>query len=274
MSEQKSITDPLATQLRSPDLHQRIDALLRLNQEQQPALSDSVIEALIESLATPSKTVQRHAAAALAAAGASNPTVLGRLVALLDAPDAAARWTSAYALGLIDGALDLRALAVLLEALGNPDGDVRWAALELLVRLGRRHHGPIRDGLLALQQRTGANRRKMALYALRDLGMRDAAVVGAVCEACTSADSQVRLAALSFLKQAGAGSPESVDIVLDRLKSDPEEGVRRAAAFTLGYLDDRSHQVLAALREAAHAPHDASLRKAARQTLARLKEEP
>jgi HEAT repeat protein len=273
MSERQAI-DPIAAQLRSPDLRQRIEALLHLNRKPQPALTNSVVDALIENLASPTKAVQRHAAGALAAAGARKPAIAARLAALLDAPDAAARWGCAYALGLIDGALDLRALPPLLEALANRDGDVRWAALELLVRLGRHHQGAIRDRLLELMEHAGANSRKMALYGLRDLGMRDAAVVASVCKACACADSQVRHAALSFLKQAGAGNPESVEVVFERLKSDADEGVRRAAAYTLGYLDDRSARVLAALREAANVPHDAALRKSARQTLARLKEEP
>ena len=273
MSEPKS-SDPIAIQLRSPDLRRRIDALLRLSQEPQTTLEDSVVEALIENLSSPGKAVQRHAANAIAAAAPRSPAIVARLVALLDAPQAPARWTAAYALGLIDGGLDLRACTPLLEALANSDGDVRWAALDLVVRLGRRHHEAIRGRLLALQEHPDANSRKMSLYALRDLGICDPAVVAAVCRACAGADISVRLAALSFLKQAGSCGGAAVDTVLACLKSDPDEGVRRAAAFTLGYLEDRSERVLAPLREAANVLHDASLRKAAAQTLARLKEEP
>ncbi len=267
-------SDSIAAQLRSPDLRRRIEALLGLNQAPQTTLEDSVVEALIENLSSSSKAVQRHAASALAAAGARNPAIVARLVALLDTPQAPARWAAAYALGLIDDALDLRACTPLLDALASSDGDVRWAALDLLVRLGRRHHDPIRGRLLALQEHADANSRKMSVYALRNLGIFDPVVVAAVCRACASADSQVRLAALSFLKQAGSCGRAAVDMVLACLNSDPDEGVRRAAAFTLGYLEDRSERVLAALRQAANTAHDASLRRAAGQTLARLKEEP
>jgi HEAT repeat protein len=267
-------SDPIAFQLRSPDLGQRLEALLRLNREPQTTLEDNVVEALIENLSSPLKAFQRHAATAIAPAGARNPAIVARLAALLDDPQTPARWAAAYALGLIDGALDLRACTALVDALANPDGDVRWAALDLLVRLGRRFQEPVRDRLLALQEHPDANSRKMSLYALRDLGIRDPAAVAAVCRSCAGGDSQVRLAALSFIKQAGSCDGATVDTVVACLKSDPDEGVRRAAAFTLGHLDDRSERVLAPLREAANAPHDASLRKAASQTLARLKEEP
>jgi HEAT repeat protein len=273
MSEAKS-SEPIAAQLRSPDLRRRLEALLRLKDAPRQAFEEDVLDALVENLSSASKAVQRHAAGAIAAAGIDDSAVVERLTALLDAPDAAARWAAAYALGLIDGALDLRACAPLLDALGNSDGDLRWAALELVVKLGRRHPGPIRDRLLALQERADANSRKMSLYALRDLGIFDPVALAAVRKACISADTQVRLAALSFLKHAANADPEAVDIALTCLKSDPDQGVRRAAAFTLGYLDDRSDRVVAALREAANATHDAAMRKAARQTLARLKEEP
>jgi HEAT repeat protein len=272
MNEAKS-SQSIAAQLRSPDPDCRIDAMLRLAGAPQPELAEDVIDALIENLSSPSKAAQRHAAGALAAAGAHNPAIAARLNALLDAPQARLRWACAYALGRIDGALDLRALAVLLEALGDADGDVRWAAHELLLALGRRHRGVLRNRLLAMCNDVNPNRRKMALYALRDLAIRDAAVIAAAGAACAGADSQVRLAALSFLKSAGRAGGQAIDVVLQRLQSDPDHGVRRAAAFTLGYLDVRSERVLSALRQAAADGRDGGLRKAARRTLGRLQEE-
>ncbi len=273
MSQQKA-ADSLAQELRHRDPARRVAALAGLAHA-PPPIHGEVLEALIEALASETKGVQRRAAGVIAAAGAQDPMVVTRLLALLEAPSAPARWAAAYALGLIDGALDLRACAPLLDALANPDGDVRWAALELLVRLGRRHPDLIRDRLLAALQGEGeTNRRKMSLYALRNLGLCDPAVLAAVRGASAADDSQVRLAALSFIRQLAGAAPQAVDIVLERLGSDPNHGVRRAAASTLGYLNDRSERVLAALREAAEAPHDPSLRKAARQTLAKLLEEP
>jgi HEAT repeat protein len=265
-------TESIIAQLRSTDARRRIDALLRLQDHACHADQPEVLDAIFENLAHSSKAVQRHAAGAIAAAGASNPAVAARLVSLLDAPEPRARWAAAYALGRIDGALDMRACAVLTEALSNPDGDVRWAALELLVRLGRRHREEMRSRLLALQQSPDVNGRKMSLYALRDLGIDDWAVLASVCAACASRDKQVRLAALSFLKQSGTSGSEAARAVVECLESVGDPGVRRAAAFTLGYLDNRSERVLSALRKAAEAA-DAALGRAARHSLARLKEE-
>jgi HEAT repeat protein len=104
--------------------------------------------------------------------------------------------------------------------------------------------------------------------------LRDADVLAAIRDASASADRHVRLAVLAFIRESAGTMPSGVDIALRCLESDPDEGVRRAAAGILGYLQDRSERVLARLHEAAVAPHDASLRKAARQTLVRLKEEP
>ncbi len=273
MSQQESAAS-LALELRHPDPARRVAALVGLAHAPQPIEGD-VLEALIEALGSETKGVQRRAAGVIAAAGASDSVVVARLLALLEAASAPSRWAAAYALGLIDGALDLRACPPLLDALANPDGDVRWAALELLVRLGRQHPDAIRDRLLsALQQDGDSNRRKMALYALRNLSLREPAVLAAVRAASAADDSQVRLAALSFIRDLAGADVQAVDIVLDRMGSDPDHGVRRAAASTLGYLNDRSERVVAALREAAGAPHDPSLRKAARQTLDKLLEEP
>jgi len=271
MSPQK-LPDPLALELRSPDYRQRVAALARLAREPQ-TLSAEAVEALTENLASDKKAVLRHAVGAIAAIGARDPAIVARLIELLDAPAAPARWASAYALGLVDGALDLRAREPLLEALSNPDGDIRWAALELLVRLGRQYPAAIRHSLLALQAQPDPNSRKMSLYVLRDLGFNDPEVLQAIRDASANPDSHVRLAALSVLKGLAGAAPESVDIALARLKSDSNEGVRRAAASTLGWLKDRSERVLTALCEAANAPHDDSLRKAARQTLTKLEEE-
>lgn len=264
----------LPIELRSPDRSQRVAALLRLSVQEHTNLDTDTLEALIENLASESKTVARHAAGAIAAIGRSNSAVVTRLRDLLDAPDAPTRWTAAYALGLIDAALDLRAGPALMEALGSDDGDVRWAALELIVRLGRRFPDAVRDSLLTLPANADANRRKMSLYAFRNLGLRDSEVIATIRDASRSADRHVRLAALAFIRESAGAMPDCVDIVLRGLESDPDEGVRRAAAGILRYLQDSSERVLEGLREAARAPNDASLRKAALQTLACLKEEP
>ena len=54
----------------------------------------------------------------------------------------------------------------LCEALADDDGDIRWAAANLIVRLGREYPAEIRERLLALGADSDRNVRKMALYCL------------------------------------------------------------------------------------------------------------
>ena len=186
----------------------------------------------------------------------------------------ATRWTAAYALGLIDGALDLRAGPAVIEALANNDGDVRWAALDLIVRLGRLFPDAIRASLLALQPGDDANRRKMSLYALRNLGLSDSDVLAAIRDASASPDRHVRFAALAFIRESAGTMPGCVDIVLRCLDSDPDEGVRRAAAVSWDICKIVRSGCWHACVRRRPLRTTPSLRKAARQTLARLKEEP
>jgi HEAT repeat protein len=59
-------------------------------------------------------------------------------------------------------------------------------------------------------------------------------------------------------------------ILLECMKSDPDAGVRRAAASALGNLKDAGADATAALASAAADPADESLARAARGALDRL----
>ena len=189
----------LAIALESGDLQTRLDAIAEARRDPHVRLSERALAALIEALGDSRKVVQRRAVDALAAAAAHDPRVIAALHAALDSDQPARRWCAAYALGLIGGALDLRAQKALLEALANPDGDVRWAAANLIVRLGGDNPEPIRHGLIALEDHPDHNARKMAIYCLRDLKLDDPEVRATVERASRAAESGVRLAALSLL---------------------------------------------------------------------------
>ena len=264
------MTELLVQQLGASEQRVRLNAILHLSRKPAIALAPAALEALVGCLESTSKLVQRHAASALAGIAAHDPKLAPALRRALESDTARIRWGSAYSLGLIEGALDLRAFPVLLEALSSSDGDVRWAAAELVARLGLKYPLEVRRGLLDLTAGQNADGCKMALYCLRDLKFADEEVCAQASRASLSATNHVRLAAISLLAHLADGSEQSADILLRCLEEDRHEGVRRAAASALGRLKYRSPRVLEALRRAAQNRTDSSLSRAARHALARL----
>lgn len=252
------------------DLKARLAAIDALAGEPRRRLAPQALAGLVSCLGAERKLVVRRAIDALAALAAHDPRIIEALRQAMHGADARMRWGAAYALGSIGGALDLRTAGALLAALASNDGDVRWASADLIVRLGRVYPREIRRGLLGLEGAAGRHARKMALYCMRELGLDDPAVRAHALRAAASQDSQVRLAALSQLASFAGHGAQCAAVALRALVADDAPGVRRAAAVALGRLGHKSSQVLAALGRAGDDPADASLRKAARQALARL----
>jgi HEAT repeat protein len=273
-TDERLADERLAFALEDSSEQARLDAIAQVTRTPAEYLSDRALAALVECLGAPRKIVQRRAVDALAAAARHDPRVVPSLRAALDSDDPRRRWGAAYGLSRIGAALDLRAQQALLEALANPDGDIRWAAADLIVRLGADHPEEIRRGLIALEDHTDHNARKMAIYCLRDLKLSDPAVRAMVVRANRSPESGVRLAALSLLAHLPDAGEEGIAIALGCLESDPDPGVRRAAASALGRLGLRSPAAALALERAANQSGDPALSKAARQALARIAREP
>lgn len=220
--------------------------------------------------AAETKAEQRRAAEALAAAAQHDQRVIGLLREALGGDSARSRWGAAYTLGLIGGALDRTALPVLAEALSNPDGDVRWAAAELIVRLGRGAPDLVIAEMMRLARQGTASARRMALYCLRDLGARGEDMLMLADECCEESDALLRLAALSMVSRAEQGVARGAELAVRLLSSDPHAGVRRSAAAALGKIGNRSHAVIEALTRASHNRADQSLRRSAEAALRRL----
>lgn len=263
-------TEVIVRELGASERKVRLRAIVRVIREFQAELGPAVIEALIGCLGSTDKTVQRSAASALAGIAAKDPQVAQSLRRAVELGQPRIRWAAAYTLGLVRGGLELKVLPALIEALRNDDGDVRWAASELVVRLGQDYPREVRRELLALAGGGNANGCKMALYCLRDLKFDDEEVRAIARRASVAAADHVRLAAMSLLAHLADGSAQSADILLRCLEEDRHEGVRRAAASALGRLNHRSERVLEALRHAVKDHGDSSLSRAAQQALARL----
>ncbi len=303
--------EQIAGLLADAEMTRRLDGLARLARAPvETPLSARVIAALVACLGADSKTVQRRAVDALAAAAGARARPRhgeridgddirnaagdrrergadsgddGVVVAVrgaLASADARLRWGAAYALGTLTAEsfgserADLDAMPALLEALGDADGDVRWAAAELLVRLGRTSNSAaVRAALIERGDRGDPVARKMALYCLRDLEVRGGDLLALVERAARADDAHLRLAALSVLSHLRdtADAPDAAAaIALRCLEADAHLGVRRAAAIALGHLQSRTPRVLAALGKAASDASDQGLARAATAALKRM----
>jgi hypothetical protein len=113
--------------------------------------------------------------------------------------------------------------------------------------------------------------RRMALYCLRDLGQTTPTAQTVYLTSLSDPDRMVRLGGLSCLGKLTLTTSAVRELLLRMLFADPDPGVRRATAVTLGQLDDRAPEVLEALASAARS-EDVALSKAATGALKKLQQ--
>ena len=251
----------LVDRLRGASVEDRVAAIAELGGDAGAA----ELEALADCLGHDRKVVQRRAAEAFAALDRRGTPVRAVLATALGSAAIRQRWGAAYALSLL-GVPPPETLPVLLETLGQDDGDMRWAAARIVVRM--RDEAGLVPMLAELATRGSGPQRKMALYCLRDLEAVPADAERVAIAALGDPDVGVRLAALSTLPAVAIDRAAAARRVLSLL-DDPDGGVRRAAAAALGKLGVGSEEVVAVLR-AALPGADPSLRRAAEGALRRL----
>ena len=267
--------DTLAASLGDSDLARRLDALSKLAEEPPTSLSESAIENLVGCLGDDNKAIQRRTAGAIAALAPANQSLLLQVRRELKSSNRQARWGAAYALGSVDGALALDCADALLEALGDRDSDVRWAAAELLGRLSKRDTDAIADRLVKLANSGSPIERRMVIYSLRDYASARPELLPVLERAARDHDIHLRLAAVSALAKLYAKNSadgEAATILLRNLHEDENLGVRRAAAAALGQLGVASDSVKAALERCAAQTADLSLARAAETALSSLEQ--
>ena len=254
----------LAERLHAPDPEVCRAAIAEL--AERGGATPEELAALADCLGADRKAVERPAAEAFAALAARGVPVDEILLGALASPLPRRRWGAAFALSLA-GDPPPATLPVLLETLGADDGDLRWAAAGIVVRL-QHERAALVESLRALVASGNAAQRKMALYCLRDLEARTPAVEQAVLHALGDADRDVRLAAIATLARLALDRGGAAERLVHALETG-DERVRRAAAAGLGALGERNAPVLAALRAASASP-DPSLRRAAEGALRQL----
>jgi len=139
-------------------------------------------------------------------------------------------------------------LEILLDALDNPDPDVRWAVILLLARLTEAQSTVIQ--LTSSLFATGTvTQRRMVIYYLKELKRQNEAIRQALLSALNDSDPTVRVAAVISLKEQDVDS-DGKTTLLDLLMRDPDIRVQHAAAITLASLGSPSEDFLAALDHA------------------------
>jgi len=264
--------DALAIALNDADPEVRLAAIDQVAENPQVTPAEPALNALMQCLGANRKVLQRRAAEALAAASVHDTRVVEKLRAMLSHHELRARWGAAYALGLVaaDDALDLGAMPSLIEALSSNDGDVRWAAAELVVRLGRRNPDAVSNQLIALARDGNLNARKMALYCLRDIGGPREELLAVAESCCADHQSLLKMAALSLIGRVENPGDRAAALAIRLLEDDPDRGVRRCAAVALGHIGNRSPKVTEALTRAAKTEGDIYMTRAAQGALTRL----
>lgn len=221
----------------------------------------------IDQLDAADKSAIRTAVDRLIELAAHSPDVKNTLIRLLEDRSRTARWPVAYILASLPSP-PRTAISILLDTLASEDPDIRWAIALLLIRLAKtdRH---TRSRLLDLLGAGDPNQRRMSLYCLRDLNLRDAASLKAMQARLQDSDPLVRVAAILSLRTRSDTSEEGRELLFDRFSSDPDRRVRHAAALTLAHLGASSRKFLDALN-AALKSDDPQMRKAARSAMAVL----
>ncbi|MCE2391661.1 MAG: HEAT repeat domain-containing protein [Proteobacteria bacterium] len=164
-------------------------------------------------------------------------------------------------------------LPALVESLDLPDADARWQALEMLVALGRRRPEVLEGLLRRFRAGEPALRRRMLLYALRDLEPADPTVEAALVEGLDDGDADVRRAAAVCLARLTRPDLGTLDRLLEIARGDPDARLRRIAAAVvpalLGPHPGRRPEAERLLRGLSSHP-DPAIARAARAGLARL----
>jgi HEAT repeat protein len=197
-------------------------------------MSDSSsLAALVGRLGSADRAEQRRACDEAAARIAAEPALRDALRETLRAPDPLARFAAAFVLFHSERPT-LRLLPALLESLELADGDARWQAASMLAALGRLH-GEVFPVLLAEARGTSSPvRRRMSLFALRELAPERSETSLVFLAAVDDADGHVRRAALSCFAKLSDPPRALAERALALARgSDPDPRMARIATVIL-----------------------------------------
>ncbi len=227
---------------------------------------------LLEYLDSEDRGAQRLACDTLAARVRDRPELRDALLSRLRDDSRLVRFTAAFVLFHAERPT-LRLLPALLDALEIADGDIRWQATQMLAALGRMQGEVFPVLLHEAQDAQSSLRRRMALYALRELAPERPDTAVACAAALNDPARDVRRAALTCFGKLSAPGRESLDGVLAIACDDPDPRMRGLAAVVLPGLvrihPDARPEVSEIIRNLSRSD-DPSLARAAATAAARL----
>lgn len=266
------MSHPILDRLRSPDPDERRAACLAAAEDPAGTL---LADALGEALGDPVKAVVRAASDALVSIGRRAGGVDAVIRDALHSDEPTRRWGAAFTFARLEPP-GPRVLPALVEALGSPDGDIRWAAARLLVEAGRRHPEVLPLLLGLVRGGEHAVVRRMATFALRELAPDRPEAAQVLLEATDDPDLHVRRAVYTAMASLLGPPPQVVEHLLRTLAQDPDAATRRLAALALGEIGAAHPGAVpehaeGALREAGARSADPDLRRAVDRALTRLR---
>lgn len=229
---------------------------------------DGHAAALIAALDQRDKPRLRAAVDELIALALESPPLRERLELRLTETERRNDWPTAYILGNLPNPSGA-ALEHLLDSLDHEDPDVRWAIALLLVRIAK-NKAEVIGRLIRLCAAGSCNQKRMALYALRDLGLTDAASLDALFAALEDTDATVRVAAAICLKPRLDVDETGKRRLLEVYRRDGEPKVRHTVAIALAALGKPQPEFISALQENSES-EDKQTKKAAIAALELLK---
>ncbi len=247
-----ALTEQLKSETQGP---QAVGQLARLD-------AATAVPALTKALgADYPAEVRWRAARELGNVGQAAEPALGGLIANLKDNDHRVRAYACFALGRIGGAATQAATPSLVERVTDDNAIVRRAAVDallalqpdknVLVPLMAKALGDAEPRIAIAAVRTlvsqgeavvpaliAALENEKAAYwatvALEQMGPRAAEAVPTLSRLVNHSDPEVRLQALMTLAAVGEAARPATPQIIDRLKNDPLNGVRYAAAYALG----------------------------------------
>ncbi len=221
---------------------------------------EAVVGRLVRLLNDPNADMRRTAAVALGRIG--RPEAAAPLVERLSDPDPAVRRESAWALGNLGDAVLDQAGIPLVKLLNDRSEPVKRAAAQALGVLGATQ--VMVEMMGESLQGPDAGTRRAVVQALGGIEAR--AAYHALVEALSDEDHRVRQGAIAAIGELA--EVRAIPLFRDRLVHDPDVGVRSEAAYRLGKLGTSSD--IEALKLAAQTDPSATVRRWARWATAQL----